>query len=145
VLQRDYDFAHRATNYGHWFGTNDPYPVPTTPPPPLPTRLQVGWEWTYEPYILGYKPCLPKYGLEFVYYGNDKISFIYNLAAWGARFVVMPEGFITHKWHPRNEWSQAERLANQPFVLTAFDKFADRVRASSPSEGCYGVEKHVRR
>jgi hypothetical protein len=91
-FQEKYSYAHRATNLKHWHTATQPY--------------EIQYEWTFEPYILGLRGCmlnycfmnrwialgsslrcagLPPYPQVFQYYGNDKISWVYHVAVWGAR------------------------------------------------------------
>jgi hypothetical protein len=91
---------------------------------------------------------LPPYPQEFQYYGNDKISWVYHVAVWGARcalqhfslsscgllhfyaplrhrFHVLPREFVTHKWHAANKWAGTQREEVRQKMLNAFNKFKE--------------------
>lgn len=48
----------------------------------------------YEPYIIANKARLPRYDERFRGYGMNKISHLYEVAASGLHFVVLPHVFL---------------------------------------------------
>lgn len=129
VLQEKYQWAHRATNWEKWHDATEPY--------------EVEWEWTFEPYLMGLRHCLPSYNKDFRYYGNDKISWVYHVAVWGARFYVYPEEFVTHKFHPPNPWSGPERDQYRETVRVAFLNFKEQIKTDDPPKGCYRAKENA--
>uniref|UniRef100_A0A7S3CWR7 Uncharacterized protein n=1 Tax=Palpitomonas bilix TaxID=652834 RepID=A0A7S3CWR7_9EUKA len=80
--------GHSATDTPRWLYSQAPY--------------EVKYEVNYEPYIIAKKSTLPHYDERFRGYGMNKISHLYNVAADGHHFFVLPGVFITAREHPRS-------------------------------------------
>ena len=117
--QWHFQAGHDATNYEKWFGLqkketeNRPVAYPIVPTP------------RYEPYILVYRPHIPKYWEAFRGYGLDKRSFLNECFFAGIRFHVLLDVFVTHTAHP------SHRNTNQLKVNRKiwYDSFAPYIRS----------------
>ena len=58
----------------------------------------------FEPYFIGPTAAMPRYSEKF-WYGNDKVQQVYEVAASGFKFFVLPEsvGRVDHWSHSRSE------------------------------------------
>ena len=56
----------------------------------------------FEPYVVALKTTLPRYDERFRGYGMNKIGHLYEVAASGAEFVVLPCVYVTAREHARS-------------------------------------------
>ena len=104
--------AQRATNLTIWSTTTKPY--------------EVQYQLLYEPYIIGSRN-MTKFDPIFEY-GNDKVSFMYELAAQKKRIFVLPNAFIAHLNHVEGIHKTALQHGGGPSAWYHFDIFERRIR-----------------
>lgn len=106
-----FEYAHGATNYSRWRTAASPYVV--------------RYEYMFEPYFVMRVPgrssgsignesttlLPPLYDLRFTGYGHDKAEHAFELAAAGFDFVVLPDTFLVHMFHPPAAWRDTQDLA----------------------------------
>ena len=100
--------AHAATDYQRWKSLGKTR-NPDSQSENVGRELwyEVAYEYLWEPYVLvrkGEESQVPRYDERFIGYGNDKVSFVYELAASGYSFRVILDGFIIHKDHEKPKW-----------------------------------------
>ena len=81
--------GHSPTRFQDWFSASEPY--------------QVEYREMFEPYVIAHKASLPRYDERFRGYGMNKIAHLYEVAARGARFVVLPHVFLCAHEHERSD------------------------------------------
>ena len=79
--QKHYKDGHHVTDTERWYTAEEPY--------------EVTYQFGYEPYLLLQAP-FPRYDERFIGYGQNKVSYGYELAAAGFAFHVLPDLFIVH-------------------------------------------------
>ena len=77
--------AHSPTMYNKWNNTDKPY--------------KVEYSLHYEPYVVVSSDVV-RYDTRFVGFGWNKVSHIMELHADSYSFIVLPELFLLHLWHP---------------------------------------------
>ena len=77
--------AHKPTGYGRWRLATKPY--------------NARYHKEYEPYIV-VRSDVVRYNTTFVGYGWNKVSQIMELHAQSYKFLVHPNLFVLHEWHP---------------------------------------------
>ncbi|KAL1495658.1 hypothetical protein AB1Y20_016524 [Prymnesium parvum] len=77
-----YDAGHRCDHVDRFLSTAAAY--------------EVAYEFGCEPYVLLPRAMAHPYEERFVGYGKDRVSWNYELAAKGARFVVPADAFLVH-------------------------------------------------
>eukprot|EP00980_Cylindrotheca_fusiformis_P001615 scaffold363_cov56-Cylindrotheca_fusiformis.AAC.34 len=83
----------------------------------------------YEPYVVGFKPGMPRYWEDFRGFGFDKISFFQECYAAGYRYYVLKDFFCAHLDHPTNASYELEMHdANKPY----YDKFVSYMKIKYP-------------
>eukprot|EP00980_Cylindrotheca_fusiformis_P007231 scaffold1525_cov142-Cylindrotheca_fusiformis.AAC.31 len=103
-----YKPGHAATQYHIWLrNTNEDGDI---------YHVSVGLKQAefFEPYVLGYKPGIPRYWEEFRGFGWDKISFFRECRAAGYRYAVLNEFYCVHLDHPLAERRAEEEIENEP-------------------------------
>jgi hypothetical protein len=73
----------------------------------------------FEPFVLGYRPGIPRYWEDLRGFGWDKISFFQECIAAGYVYAVLCDFYCVHLNHPdpsRESQSAMERL-NEPYVI----------------------------
>jgi hypothetical protein len=80
--------GHRATDLARWRQADGAY--------------QVRYEEYFEPYIIASRRFLPRYDERFVGYGLNKVSHLYQCAAEGFSFVVLPGQFVVANEHEKS-------------------------------------------
>eukprot|EP00980_Cylindrotheca_fusiformis_P013386 scaffold3410_cov141-Cylindrotheca_fusiformis.AAC.29 len=94
---KDFAAGHFPTQYDVWLNntssseSGDAYLLP---------RLSIGQALNYEPYVMGYKPGIPKYWEDFRGHGWDKISFFRECHALGYNYAVLNNFYCVHLDHP---------------------------------------------
>lgn len=84
AFQQDgYPSGHYATNTKRWLDSDRPY--------------EISYRFGYEPFLVLRRPA-PYYDERFVGYGQNKVSYAYELAARNYRFVVLPDVYIIHTY-----------------------------------------------
>lgn len=78
--------GHGATNYSHWYTTDQTYPV-------------TQYEYSYEPYIIYKKEGTPWCDERFIGYGANKAACLYEIYISGVDFWVLPNDFLIHQSH----------------------------------------------
>ena len=81
-----YPEGHMATNYSLWATAREPY--------------KIEYQWGYEPYLVT-KTNVTSFDPVFVDRHHNKISHVYELSLEDFQFIVVPDGFMIHKPHPR--------------------------------------------
>ena len=76
-----YKDGHHPTNTEKWMHTDQLY--------------SVDYKWGYEPYLLLKRP-FPLFEESFVGYGQNKVSYAYELAAARFSFIVIPNVYVIH-------------------------------------------------
>lgn len=84
---------HGLTDYAKWRTTTADY--------------SIDYGFFYEPYLVQATRRAPFWDERFVYYGFDKVMYIYVLKQLGFRFTVLANHFAVHKPHPRDPWYEA--------------------------------------
>jgi len=78
--------CHRPTNFRKWYTTREVY--------------DVSFELKFEPYFVVRKsPTLPPFWEHFTGFGQNKVSWVEEVAAAGYRFYVSPDSFLIHINH----------------------------------------------
>jgi len=80
------------------------------------------YEYLWEPYVMLRRDEAPEYDERFIGYGNDKVSFAYELVAKGFKFEVLRDTFIVHRDHGVPSWRVDQGSAR------AWRRWADFVR-----------------
>lgn len=78
--------THCPTDYARWMESETDY--------------SIQWDQFYEPYGIAPTDLLPWYPEEFKGYHLNKIMIFYEIAVSGWEFVVLPQHFVVHLWHP---------------------------------------------
>jgi len=78
--------GHAPTNYAKWRVSTKPYAVQ--------------WQPDYEPFIVTNRQHIARFDERFVGFGWNKVEHIMKLAAMGYEFLVLPEAFVVHQFHP---------------------------------------------
>ncbi len=89
---------HLPTNYSKWRNTIEPYTV--------------HYCMAYEPYIVINRKYV-QYDTRFVGFGWNKVSQVMELHAQSFEFVVLPDLFLLHIWHPSS--LQRKKYLTKPF------------------------------
>ena len=76
-----YKDGHYATDNEKWMTAEAPYTV--------------AYKWGYEPYLVLKRP-FPLFDERFIGYGQNKVSYSYELAAAKFTFIVLPDVFVVH-------------------------------------------------
>jgi hypothetical protein len=84
---------HGVTDYAKWRTATSDY--------------LVDYQFFYEPYFVQATRHTPFWDERFVYYGFDKVVYMYVLDRLGFRFKVLADHFVVHKPHPRDPWYEA--------------------------------------
>jgi hypothetical protein len=84
---------HGVTDYAKWRTATSDYAI--------------DYQFFYEPYLVQATRRAPFWDERFVYYGFDKVVYIYVLEQLGFRFKVLANHFAVHKPHPRDPWYEA--------------------------------------
>jgi len=90
VLNQTFFLAHENVNYQKWYAATKTY------------RLR--YVFFFEPYYAGLTSSWIDYDEDFSFYGHDKASHAYELAARGWKMYALPESFAVHAKHEDN-WS----------------------------------------
>ena len=67
---------------------------------------KIEYKNVYEPYVMGYRPGLPRYWEEFRGYGYNKFSWFFELHRACYEFGVLRDFFLVHMNHPMVERTQ---------------------------------------
>jgi hypothetical protein len=72
----------------------------------------------FEPYVLGYRPGIPRYWEDFRGFGWDKISFFQECVAAGYDYAVLCDFYCVHLNHPDPslESQNATHILNNPYI-----------------------------
>ncbi len=84
---------HGVTDYARWRAATADYAI--------------DYQFFYEPYFVQATRRAPFWDERFVYYGFDKVVYVYVLARLGFKFTVLADHFAVHKPHPRDPWYEA--------------------------------------
>ncbi|KAL3929666.1 MAG: hypothetical protein SGBAC_012110 [Bacillariaceae sp.] len=85
----------------------------------------------YEPYVVGYRPGIPRYWEDFRGYGLNKISFLTECVKAGYNFAVLNKLYVVHLDHPTYSLSKqgvmknASRLVYTKFMEYNEEKYGD--------------------
>eukprot|EP00980_Cylindrotheca_fusiformis_P002301 scaffold535_cov65-Cylindrotheca_fusiformis.AAC.3 len=114
--------GHRPTQYDTWLqNTNVPRTIPDDPIYEINVTLEESVR--YEPYVVGYKPGIPRYWEDFRGFGFDKISFFRECYAAGYQYYVLKDFFCAHLDHPNNlRYQNRMRKKNIPYYRK-FDSY----------------------
>ena len=118
--------GHGPTDYTRWFH-DDIYEKSNE------LFYKILYEPNYEPYILAYRPGLPRYWTKFRGYGQNKMSWFRELHRAGYRFGVLRECYVTHLQHPPTSDKQGRR-ANAP----RGNEFVDYLHEQYPLDATTG-------
>ena len=80
--------GHSPTDFERWFSASSPYTI--------------DYQEHFEPYVIACRVLVPRYDERFRGYGMNKISHLYEIAAAGATFAVLPHVFLTAREHARS-------------------------------------------
>ena len=80
--------GHRATDLARWRQANGAY--------------EIRYEEYFEPYVIASRRFLPRYDERFVGYGLNKVSHLYQCAAEGFSFAVLPDHFVIANEHEKS-------------------------------------------
>ena len=114
--------GHGPTNFEKWYESNSAY--------------QIEWEPRFEPYIVAYRPGLPRYFDAFTGYGYNKLSWIMEISLAGYSFYVLPQSFLTHINHPGRQ----ERWPKKDMQSMYFEKFLPYLREKYPEKEVIDVD-----
>ena len=64
------------------------------------TFYDIEYKNVYEPYVMGYRPGIPRYWEEFRGYGYNKFSWFFELHRACYEFGVLRDFFLVHMNHP---------------------------------------------
>ncbi|CAJ1946436.1 unnamed protein product [Cylindrotheca closterium] len=85
----------------------------------------------YEPYVVGYRPGIPRYWEDFRGYGLNKISFLTECVKAGYSFAVLNKLYVVHLDHPtyslakQGVMKNASRLVYTKFMEYNEEKYGD--------------------
>lgn len=104
-------------DYERWYNATEPYQRPIL-------------RWDHEPYLVVPldEPCLPAYDERFFYRGNDKFEYTQHLHALDFSFLVLPNEYIVHLWHPAAAWNadSASKIRSQRVDSLLFAAMKER-------------------
>eukprot|EP00980_Cylindrotheca_fusiformis_P001608 scaffold363_cov56-Cylindrotheca_fusiformis.AAC.27 len=90
----DFPPAYGPTSYQKWMEqVHSPHQV-------YPINLNHIEAVNFEPYVVGYKPNIPRYWEELRGFGFDKSSFLFECYAAGYKYAVLNNFFCAHFDHP---------------------------------------------
>ena len=115
---REYDAGHRCDHVRTFLATSSAY--------------EVQYEFGCEPYTVLPRVMAHEYEERFVGYGKDRVSWNYELAAKGVRFVVPADSFLVH-FNTYDEGKRKSKYGHFPtdWMLgeSCWPAFRDRVQA----------------
>ncbi|GLI68665.1 hypothetical protein VaNZ11_013142, partial [Volvox africanus] len=85
---RNFPAGHGATNYLHWFRTNETY--------------DISYARKFEPWFMAGRQVVPWHDARLRGYGHNKIIQVAATNATGALFNVHPAAFLIHRPHTRS-------------------------------------------
>ena len=112
--------AHSATLYRRWRIATKPY--------------KIKYRFHYEPYVVVSSDVV-RYDTRFVGFGWNKVSHIMELHAASYTFIVLPDVFVLHMWHPvslQNSLFQTKKFrhclskqqnASHEYIVSKYGKF----------------------
>lgn len=80
--------GHHATNFPRWYESKDI------------SFYNIEYEESFEPYVLAYRPGIPRYWKAFRGYGHNKISWFMELHRAGYQFATTLDAYFIHLAHP---------------------------------------------
>jgi hypothetical protein len=93
--------GHGPTNFKKWFQEDGS----------SQKKYNIQYADLFEPYVLGYRPGVPRYWHHYRGFGEDKVSWFKELHRAGYKFGVLTDFFVVHLNHPTN-FKKAEYWAN---------------------------------
>eukprot|EP00980_Cylindrotheca_fusiformis_P024133 scaffold11561_cov151-Cylindrotheca_fusiformis.AAC.6 len=99
--------GHGPSRYSTWLADKNeasPYAYPITV-----SRAETR---KYEPYVLGFKPGIPRYWEDFRGFGRNKISFLYEAYLAGYNYAVLYDSYCVHLDHPLDRHSDRVKQYN---------------------------------
>eukprot|EP00980_Cylindrotheca_fusiformis_P001612 scaffold363_cov56-Cylindrotheca_fusiformis.AAC.31 len=126
----DYPPAYGPTNYTRWkmeqfhrtnSTTNNNNDTGSSSVYSISLDLKQGVD--FEPYVVGYKPSIPRYWEEFRGFGFNKASFLFECYAAGYRYAVLKNFFCAHLDHPTNGMQADDYNTN----IQIWKQFMDRI------------------
>jgi hypothetical protein len=104
TFRHDYVMGHIPTNFPKWLGlARKPVASNRNHTASYYYPIQVNTEKErkfWEPYVLGYRPAMPRYWEEFRGFGRNKLSFANELLVGGFQFAVLEDFWCVHLEHP---------------------------------------------
>eukprot|EP01113_Clastostelium_recurvatum_P002875 TRINITY_DN11233_c0_g1_i1.p1 TRINITY_DN11233_c0_g1~~TRINITY_DN11233_c0_g1_i1.p1 ORF type:complete len:367 (+),score=52.29 TRINITY_DN11233_c0_g1_i1:30-1130(+) len=119
--------CHNVTNYRKWYFTDKPF--------------QIYYRWVYEPFLVYNREAAPPFPTIFKGYGFDKNTWVYSLAILGWEFFVVPDAFITHRPHVRNNWDGKgldDQLMEALALVCEVIPNVKRENGRSPQQSAFG-------
>lgn len=128
--------GHRNTNFGKWLSiARSAKPIEKDS---LPSSYTVNYEHSFEPYVLGWRPNMPKFVPEFRGWGKNKLSWFLELHCAGYQFAVVTDSFIVHMNHPTT--SQKHKNVDEGRNRPIWKQFTEELERKYPD--CVAIHQY---
>lgn len=103
----------------------------TAPLPILPRKMtatdesfyMIQYEYSFEPYVLAYRPGVPRYWNGFRGYGYNKLSWFMEAHRAGYQFATLMDAYMIHLAHPSTK--NREQLTSNNYEKDTFIGYLD--------------------
>ena len=125
--------GHRNTDFRKWHAVAKSSGRGGIPSVTTPSFYFIEYEHSFEPYVLGWRPGMPRLAPEFRGWGKNKMSWFMELHCEGYTFAVLTDFFVVHLNHPDVHQSRKnlDEDRNQPIWEQFTSELNEEYRACS--------------